>query len=81
MGVLGFVCTQYPDIQLSIIFLPMFTFTAGIVRIYIYIFIFYFQIFICVIVKCMQINERITITVYFHIRCMYVQQFTRKYQI
>jgi len=29
MGVLGFVCTQYPDIQLSIIFLPMFTFTAG----------------------------------------------------
>jgi len=29
MGVLGFICTQYPDIQLSIIFLPMFTFTAG----------------------------------------------------
>lgn len=31
MGVLGFICTQYPDIQLSIIFLPMFTFTAGMV--------------------------------------------------
>ncbi|XP_025266908.1 presenilins-associated rhomboid-like protein, mitochondrial isoform X2 [Camponotus floridanus] len=29
MGVLGFICTQYPDIRLSIIFLPMFTFTAG----------------------------------------------------
>lgn len=29
MGVLGFVCTQYPDIKLSIIFLPMITFTAG----------------------------------------------------
>lgn len=31
MGILGFICTQYPDIQLSIIFLPMFTFTAGMV--------------------------------------------------
>lgn len=31
MGILGFVCTQYPDVQLSIIFLPMFTFTAGAV--------------------------------------------------
>ncbi|XP_070157833.1 presenilins-associated rhomboid-like protein, mitochondrial [Polyergus mexicanus] len=29
MGILGFICTQYPDIQLSIIFLPMLTFTAG----------------------------------------------------
>lgn len=29
MGVLGFVCTQYPDTRLGILFLPMFTFTAG----------------------------------------------------
>ncbi|XP_036139361.1 presenilins-associated rhomboid-like protein, mitochondrial [Monomorium pharaonis] len=29
LGIIGFVCTQYPDIRLSIIFLPMFTFTAG----------------------------------------------------
>lgn len=33
MGILGFICTQYPDIHLSIIFLPMLTFTAGMVRI------------------------------------------------
>ncbi|KAG5306011.1 PARL protein, partial [Acromyrmex insinuator] len=29
MGILGFVCTQYPDIRLSIVFLPILTFTAG----------------------------------------------------
>ncbi|XP_065083313.1 presenilins-associated rhomboid-like protein, mitochondrial [Ochlerotatus camptorhynchus] len=29
MGVLGYVCCQYPDTQLSIVFLPMFTFSAG----------------------------------------------------
>lgn len=29
MGILGFVCTQYPDTRLAILFLPMFTFTAG----------------------------------------------------
>ncbi|XP_015608681.1 presenilins-associated rhomboid-like protein, mitochondrial isoform X2 [Cephus cinctus] len=29
MGILGFVCTHYPDTRLSIIFLPMYTFTAG----------------------------------------------------
>ncbi|XP_077268472.1 rhomboid family intramembrane serine protease rho-7 isoform X1 [Temnothorax americanus] len=29
MGVLGFLCTQYPDLRLSVIFLPMVTFTAG----------------------------------------------------
>ncbi|XP_055611124.1 presenilins-associated rhomboid-like protein, mitochondrial [Uranotaenia lowii] len=29
MAVLAYVCTQYPDTQLSIIFLPMFTFSAG----------------------------------------------------
>ncbi|KAK2584015.1 hypothetical protein KPH14_006472 [Odynerus spinipes] len=29
MGVLGFVCTQYPDTRLAILFLPMYTFTAG----------------------------------------------------
>ncbi|XP_018404752.1 PREDICTED: presenilins-associated rhomboid-like protein, mitochondrial isoform X1 [Cyphomyrmex costatus] len=29
MGILGFVCTQYPDIRLSIVFLPVLTFTAG----------------------------------------------------
>jgi len=33
MSVLGFICTQYPDVQLNIIFLPMFTFTAGMVSI------------------------------------------------
>lgn len=29
MAVLGFVCMQYPDTRLSIIFLPYFSFTAG----------------------------------------------------
>ncbi|KYN28021.1 Presenilins-associated rhomboid-like protein, mitochondrial [Trachymyrmex cornetzi] len=29
MGILGFVCIQYPDIRLSIVFLPILTFTAG----------------------------------------------------
>lgn len=29
MAVVGFVCTQFPDIQLSIIFLPFYTFGAG----------------------------------------------------
>ncbi|XP_012057293.1 PREDICTED: presenilins-associated rhomboid-like protein, mitochondrial [Atta cephalotes] len=29
MGILGFVCTQYPDIRLCIVFLPILTFTAG----------------------------------------------------
>ncbi|EZA57494.1 Presenilins-associated rhomboid-like protein, mitochondrial [Ooceraea biroi] len=30
MGIFGFVCTQYPDLNINIIFLPMFPFTAGI---------------------------------------------------
>ncbi|XP_062712207.1 presenilins-associated rhomboid-like protein, mitochondrial [Aedes albopictus] len=29
MGILAYVCSQYPDTQLSIVFLPMFTFSAG----------------------------------------------------
>ena len=29
MAILGFVCTERPDSRLAIIFLPMFTFTAG----------------------------------------------------
>ncbi|KAL9696721.1 hypothetical protein quinque_016300 [Culex quinquefasciatus] len=29
MAVLAYVCTQYPDTQLSIVFLPMYTFSAG----------------------------------------------------
>lgn len=29
MGVLGYVCLKYPDTTLSIMFLPMFTFSAG----------------------------------------------------
>lgn len=29
MAILAFVCTQYPDTRLSILFLPQFTFTAG----------------------------------------------------
>lgn len=29
MGILAFVCVQYPDTQLGIIFLPMLTFSAG----------------------------------------------------
>ncbi|XP_043500474.1 presenilins-associated rhomboid-like protein, mitochondrial [Polistes fuscatus] len=29
MGILGFVCTEYPDTRLAIFFLPMFTFTAS----------------------------------------------------
>lgn len=36
MGVLGFVCTHYPDVQLNIVFLPMFTFSAGMVCILYY---------------------------------------------
>lgn len=32
MGVLGFVCTEYPDTRLAILFLPMFTFTASMVN-------------------------------------------------
>ncbi|XP_012288329.1 presenilins-associated rhomboid-like protein, mitochondrial [Orussus abietinus] len=30
MGILGFVCTQYPHIQLSIVFLPTYPFPAGV---------------------------------------------------
>ncbi|XP_020709215.1 presenilins-associated rhomboid-like protein, mitochondrial isoform X2 [Athalia rosae] len=30
MGILAFACTQYPETRLSIIFLPMCTFTAGV---------------------------------------------------
>ncbi|KAH0955916.1 hypothetical protein HN011_007313 [Eciton burchellii] len=29
MGIFGFVCSQYPDLDIRIIFLPMFSFTAG----------------------------------------------------
>ncbi|XP_045471466.1 presenilins-associated rhomboid-like protein, mitochondrial isoform X2 [Harmonia axyridis] len=29
MGILGYVCTQYPDTRLGIILIPMFTFSAG----------------------------------------------------
>ncbi|KAG5896528.1 hypothetical protein JTB14_020501 [Gonioctena quinquepunctata] len=29
MAILGYVCTQYPDTRLGIIFLPVFTFSAG----------------------------------------------------
>ncbi|XP_050517422.1 presenilins-associated rhomboid-like protein, mitochondrial [Diabrotica virgifera virgifera] len=29
MGILGYVCTQYPDTRLGIILLPVFTFSAG----------------------------------------------------
>lgn len=32
MGVLGYVCTQYPETKLGIILLPLFTFSAGAVR-------------------------------------------------
>ena len=31
MGVFGFVCTQFPNAHLSIVFLPMLKFTANIV--------------------------------------------------
>lgn len=31
MGVLAYVCSRYPDTQLSILFLPMITFSAGTV--------------------------------------------------
>jgi hypothetical protein len=31
MCVLGYVCTEYPDTKLSIIFLPFFTFPAAVV--------------------------------------------------
>lgn len=31
MGILGFVCTQFPDTYLTIIFLPIYKFTAGMV--------------------------------------------------
>jgi len=30
MAVLGYVCSEFPDTRLSIIFLPIFTFSAGI---------------------------------------------------
>lgn len=30
MAILGYVCCEYPETQLSILFLPMFTFSAGI---------------------------------------------------
>lgn len=33
MAILAFVCVQYPDTQLGIIFLPMLTFSAGAVSI------------------------------------------------
>lgn len=29
MAILAYVCAQYPDTQLSVLFLPMFTFSAG----------------------------------------------------
>ena len=29
MTILAYVCTRYPDTQLGILFLPMFTFSAG----------------------------------------------------
>lgn len=32
MAILAYVCAQYPDTQLSILFLPMFTFSAGTVN-------------------------------------------------
>ena len=31
MGILAFICTQFPDTKLSLIFLPQFTFSAGAV--------------------------------------------------
>ncbi len=31
MAILAFVCVQYPDTELGIIFLPMLTFSAGAV--------------------------------------------------
>lgn len=31
MGILGYVCTQYPDTRLGIILIPFFTFSAGAV--------------------------------------------------
>lgn len=31
MGILGFICTQFPETKLSIILLPQFTFSAGAV--------------------------------------------------
>lgn len=34
MTLLGSICTQYPDAQLAIIFLPFFTFSAKTVGIY-----------------------------------------------
>lgn len=34
MGILGYVCTQYPDTKLHIIFLPFFTFAAGTVSLH-----------------------------------------------
>lgn len=34
MAILGYVCTQYPDTKLGIIFLPMLTFSAGAVSIF-----------------------------------------------
>lgn len=34
MAVLGYVCTQYPDTKLGIIFLPFFVFSAGSVKLF-----------------------------------------------
>lgn len=31
MGILGFICTQFPTTYMSIVFLPMLKFTAGTV--------------------------------------------------
>lgn len=36
MAVLSYVCLQFPDTKLSIIFLPMYTFAAGSVSIIYY---------------------------------------------
>lgn len=33
MGILAYVCIRYPDTQLSILFLPMLSFSAGSVSI------------------------------------------------
>lgn len=33
MGILGYVCTQFPETKLGIILVPLFTFSAGAVSI------------------------------------------------
>lgn len=33
MGILGYVCTQYPETKLGIILIPLFTFSASAVSI------------------------------------------------